>query len=932
MTLLRSTSLRWRVPNPPPTFVGRDRELAALDEALRRGPVALLSGPGGIGKSALVRRWVRAAPDGPLLKAIAVELRPEDPLDQAIADLHDALTPRDVVGEPWERVLLAAEATSAVLIVEDLHYADERELADWLEALAAYAVSSRWILTARRFPVVPTLAEQTIALDVLSADDAADLARRLRPGLTDADIAALVTHAAGNPFELRQAVTRSDARQDLRDASAALVAALARLPLGLSRPDLERLAGQLRPEALLAIAEAGSLVESGDRLRLHDRVRERLAPELAPDQGPALLDGLLSSADPAATLEAARALVDSGRVDEAATHLEGAAGALATGGMGLRAWRLVRTSPSPRLRGAAFLLAAGLDAEDPLRWAARQPRPVGSSLEIQVAWLGARLRVVGVARCIDEAAALEQDARAADAPALAFEAGLAAGRGLVYAGRLDEAEVQLQGLVPTTEPARARREVALARLAWLRGRSGEATDRVRRVADLLDTLEGRERTEAMLDAHLVRLDVRVDAAASDASSGPPAGGLLPEILMALRNTLAGRTSEVAAFLARQSIDEHDRAGERVSMRLISVVQTLVDGPAAESAGHVDAAWRDASESRMWNLVQWTALAAGASAWFLGRPEPELAWPADVPPPSGPPGRLIEAVRFLHAFDRGERPAWEPALVGARELRDPLALFGRAACLAGAGRPREAALASAQAANQAASNGARIIEHAARSLQVMLLLADRRDDEARQALVPLVELTRAIEGVMLQNLTELVVMATTPYPDVLALERIIAAHDLAPLPARLAHALLSREPPSSALDRLLLTGLRRGWSGIGSLRRQPPGAPGRRGWGVDLLQRRAWLVDRQTVDLSRSTLALRLLELLARADGEVTKEALAVAAWELPDYNPMRDDKRLQVAIGRLRKQLEGDPGAPRRILTTDAGYALGDFEPFTLLW
>src|SRR5215471_14443871 len=55
-------------PTPPPLLVGRERELAILDErltALRggRGGLVLISGEAGIGKTALADRLARAARD-----------------------------------------------------------------------------------------------------------------------------------------------------------------------------------------------------------------------------------------------------------------------------------------------------------------------------------------------------------------------------------------------------------------------------------------------------------------------------------------------------------------------------------------------------------------------------------------------------------------------------------------------------------------------------------------------------------------------------------------------------------------------------------------------------------------------------------------------------------------------------------------------------
>src|SRR6188768_3582037 len=46
--------LRYRLPNPPPVFVGRRREVLELAKRIERAPVSVVRGLGGIGKTALV--------------------------------------------------------------------------------------------------------------------------------------------------------------------------------------------------------------------------------------------------------------------------------------------------------------------------------------------------------------------------------------------------------------------------------------------------------------------------------------------------------------------------------------------------------------------------------------------------------------------------------------------------------------------------------------------------------------------------------------------------------------------------------------------------------------------------------------------------------------------------------------------------------------
>jgi DNA-binding response OmpR family regulator len=94
-----------------------------------------------------------------------------------------------------------------------------------------------------------------------------------------------------------------------------------------------------------------------------------------------------------------------------------------------------------------------------------------------------------------------------------------------------------------------------------------------------------------------------------------------------------------------------------------------------------------------------------------------------------------------------------------------------------------------------------------------------------------------------------------------------------------------------------------------------------------LRRSVWLADGRRVDLSTSPTSLRILETLADAGGSATKDQLARAVWDVGTYHPLRDDKRIQVAMRRLRMAIEEDPASPVRVLTTRDGYAFGTAIP-----
>ena len=78
-----------------------------------------------------------------------------------------------------------------------------------------------------------------------------------------------------------------------------------------------------------------------------------------------------------------------------------------------------------------------------------------------------------------------------------------------------------------------------------------------------------------------------------------------------------------------------------------------------------------------------------------------------------------------------------------------------------------------------------------------------------------------------------------------------------------------------------------------------------------------------IDLTTAPLSQQIIAVVADAGGAISKDDLVRRAWGEPDYHPLRHDKRMQIAVHRLRRQIEDDPAVPRRLITTPDGYALG---------
>jgi len=178
-------------------------------------------------------------------------------------------------------------------------------------------------------------------------------------------------------------------------------------------------------------------------------------------------------------------------------------------------------------------------------------------------------------------------------------------------------------------------------------------------------------------------------------------------------------------------------------------------------------------------------------------------------------------------------------------------------------------------------------------------------------------------------------ATSPTGiDGAALEACAAAARVSPVAARRARALLAGEDAArtlDALDRVVLAAARRvGADRLTTLAGRAAGgddAAWLPGWGIDSARRSVWWPDGRHVDLTVAPQGVRLLDVLADHRGAASKEQLTLMVWGEREYHPLRHDKRLQVAVLRLRRLIEADPRHPARLVTTEDGYALGTSEP-----
>jgi DNA-binding CsgD family transcriptional regulator/tetratricopeptide (TPR) repeat protein len=303
----------------PPAFIGRERELAALTQALEGEPaVVLVEGEAGIGKTRLAKEFL-ASPDGqhlsPLvatcppfrqphtLGPVADAIRPAaaarvgglmlSPLAGALlplfpewaADLPPALEPAEDPTAARHRVFSALAALLGalgvgLLVVEDLHWADEATL-EFLLFLALQPRRSVSLLVTCRPEDVPegSLLRQLsrhaagseglrVTLRPLTVDQTAGLVSSMLAGekVTDEFAAFMHERTEGLPLAVEESVRLMGDRADLafrHGAWARRHLADIEVPPTVRDAVMER-AARLGPEALAVLRAAALFGEPAD--------------------------------------------------------------------------------------------------------------------------------------------------------------------------------------------------------------------------------------------------------------------------------------------------------------------------------------------------------------------------------------------------------------------------------------------------------------------------------------------------------------------------------------------------------------------------------------------------------------------------------------------------------------------------------------------
>lgn len=898
--------LRHRLPNPPAVFVGREEAIAWLVNALERSPVAVLSGPGGIGKTALVLRALQAAFPEARERTLYLPIAEGEAPDQVrlalahalarAAGVEDSVDIAGLRGDPEELTELAldlAEEGPFWVVFDDLQHTDRGEMAELLRQLSAYARESRFIATTRAELPTTALEGQTLALDRMGHSALAEMARMLRPGTDAADLQAAVNAAAGSPWFLQQylaagaeglALTRAGVLESVSEGARELLTTLACLEAPLPRAVVASLV-TLPDEAELEALVTRGLLFDDHGLRVHDQVGDFLFP--AGTAGRSTLQRRLATLlsareEPDAVLEALRLHGRLGDLDSLVAILQERGHDLIGLGYAPRIWQLVEHATDPRmglwqLRCAAELGNATVlgavrpprftQTEDQLAWAATQfllgEREEARRIALEVAAAGDALQ--SDARRLAARCALHLG-RAADARAeLALHADDSSATAALLA--LLDACLETDGASATVAAVGARlteddEAEALLDVAMAHYRLGESVRSDQLVERVLTTPRGgRAALFLSRRALLLRSRVAIDRGAL---------GDARELIELVRPFARGTS------VLRPLLIELDGARRLAVGELAGLEAALQHG--ATLARHGDVAVAE----RLERLTE--ELAA--------RREGDSSAELDDPPTASP--WQSERERTLRVALRSAR----------RELAQ--------------GDPSEAIEAARRVSQEAAHADLRVLEAEALLLLADGLLASLAFDELSKVTAALAQRSEALDSPRVR----LHVAFYEGHDDPAVLERLASEGHTAPRAARRARSLFGLPAPLDAVDELVLAAARTAWADrrVETLGSDDSDAAG---WGLDTLRSIVWLPDGRTIRLAKKPLLVRVLATLLRHGGEASKETLIQEAWEDPSYHPIRHDPKLHVSIRALRKAIEDDPSQPTRLRTTDGGYALG---------
>ncbi|HRI67218.1 MAG TPA: hypothetical protein PK156_23405 [Polyangium sp.] len=174
---LASLPVEFRLPNPPAIFCGRRQEIQWLRKAFARGPVTVVEGEGGFGKSALTHYVLHTRFPERIESALFISLRDRVPDEFVALSIARALVLANGLRDfDWSELLASPEALTTLAIdladtrerwvlLDDLHHCPAAEVAGFLRQACRYARRSKWIVTTRFAPRIDELTGQVLSVN-----------------------------------------------------------------------------------------------------------------------------------------------------------------------------------------------------------------------------------------------------------------------------------------------------------------------------------------------------------------------------------------------------------------------------------------------------------------------------------------------------------------------------------------------------------------------------------------------------------------------------------------------------------------------------------------------------------------------------------------------------------------------------------------------
>lgn len=968
--------LRYRVPNPPPHFTGRGALLEELGVALGRGPLTLVVGPPGIGKTALVSQLLAAQFPEQLERSVYVPVRRSTPPEDIRIEIGRALFRTRNLGEAqWRSAVSDIEALSAVsldlaetadwwVVIDDAQLAEPSSTRELASLVRRYARRSKWVLVSSRKDVGSELSSDVVDVGAMSAVELRKVAAEQASDTARPRLDELVASAAGSPWKLIQQLAAARAGVEIGGSSVLeglptttvtflkllaivgeavpkrVVTAVAELPAADVLAELER-------RGLVEVSPA-ELSQDEPRFRLHEMVREGLEREGRLDQLQELharaAGAFAQLDDPDAHLTALRLYARAGRDDALLQLLDARGQGLLDRGYGRALWQLVQAAGASTGPFARWRLLAAVEAGSAADLATLEPPPNPSAAE-QLLWGRVLFNRGRIDDALEVGHQLQQSLDSQGTEESRAEAEYLVACCHANVSRWEEAVRALDGKAPAKELSaseRVKRDLLALRCLTLAGHSQRALERLELVQAHFPELEPATRKQVgySLAVALYELGRGGEGAKLLDSLGPgdhpPLYSEQGRYALFQRATLAhlrGDVDESRELLATLWPFVGSISMLRPHVLLLEARLRYYAGELEgleNTLGDVIDHARRIGSSNLECMAENYRLLLDIDA---GRHERAASRTCPAADTQGLNAQIFSLRQARATLRAGSAVAANLDAVAAADF-PKLALIAEevraeASLVAG---DAAAALAKVEEVLQLAErSGMGLAQSSLRTLRCEALVClGRRAELEQEALLLRDDGESTASPRTLLAADFYLALARTGSPDMSALASVAAGLSIAPPVARRARALFNLPCPIDAVDQVVVDGARRfqPWSEVELVRgpavTQASDVDWQRTWGLVGPDQRVWLPQQRSVDLSRRDLLWRLLCVVADHGGEAHKEQLVVEAWGEREYHPLRHDNRLQAAVRKLRRAIEDDPSSPTRFVTREDGYALGD--------